>query len=155
GPGPRSRHLLLRSAIPRRRRGEGPGALPSHRAPGRFDGQKGGRPHLGGVSFLAAVYGDGGPDREGSDGGIWGMMETIGVAWPFASSPLAAPLPRHFGVEAFRYSRRRGLRPRCGGQYRLSFSECRAGPRRSGESRSGPATPIVGRAIMLEEEGDE
>ncbi len=29
-------------------------------------------------------------------------------------------------------------RPRCGGQYRLSLSRRRAGPRRSGEVRSGP-----------------
>ena len=31
-----------------------------------------------------------------------------------------------------------GPRPRCGGQYRLSLSRRRAGPRRSGEVRSGP-----------------
>src|SRR5213593_3089302 len=45
-----------------------------------------------------------------------------------ASAPPAAPLPRQSGVESFWYSRRRGLRPRCGGQYQLSFSGCRVGP---------------------------
>jgi len=56
---------------------------------------------------------------------------------PSAPAPLAASLPRQSGAEAFRYSRRRGLRPRGGGQYRLSFSGCRVGPCRSGDVGSG------------------
>jgi len=45
----------------------------------------------------------------------------------FASAPLAAPLPRRSGAESFWNSRRRGLRPRCGGQFQLSFSWRRVG----------------------------
>jgi len=60
-------------------------------------------------------------------------MNGTGGMRPSASAPFAAPHPRQSGVETFWYSRRRGLRPRCGGQYQLSFSGCRVGPRRSGE----------------------
>ncbi len=53
-----------------------------------------------------------------------------------AHAPLAASPPRRSEAEAFRYSRRRGLRPRCVGQYRLSIFGRRVGPSRSGEVRS-------------------
>jgi len=55
-------------------------------------------------------------------------IKRLGGLHPFASEPPAAPLPRHSEAEAFWYSRRRGLRPRCVGQYQLSFFRCRAGP---------------------------
>ncbi len=60
--------------------------------------------------------------------GVWSRWYA-----PSAPAPLAASLPRQSGAETFRYSCRRGLRPRCGGQYRLSFSGCRVGPCRSGD----------------------
>ncbi len=85
---------------------------------------------------------------------------------PSAPAPLAASLPRQSGAgflpphhlggahkrgapysshrAPFRYSRRRGLRPRCGGQYRLSFSGCREGPCRSGASRPRPHATLGG-----------
>ena len=69
--------------------------------------------------------------------GVWSRWHA-----PSAPAPLAASLPRQSGAEGFRYSRRRGLRPRGGGQYRLSFSGCRVGPCRSGDEgfrRMSPA----------------
>ena len=82
--------------------------------------------------------------------GLWSRWHA-----PSAPAPLAASLPRQSGAgflpphhlggahkrgapysshrAPFRYSRRRGLRPRCGGQYRRSFSGCRVGPCRSGD----------------------
>ncbi len=100
-------------------------------------------------------------------------IKRLGGLHPFASEPPAAPLPRHSEAgflpphhlggahkrgapysshrAPFWYSRRRGLRPRCVGQYQLSFFRWRAGSpplRLTSLMRYKP--PIASRSTVLE-----
>ncbi len=69
----------------------------------------------------------------------------VGRRTSLASAPLAASQPRRSEAEAFRYSLRRGLRPRCVGQYRPTFFGRRAGSSRSGDVRcSSCDAPLIG-----------
>ncbi len=134
---------LIRHTLARGLRAPGP---PRAALPGLAERKASGIP-------AAVVAGD------HSAAGAWSRWHA-----PSAPAPLAASLPRQSGAgflpphhlggahkhgapysshrAPFRYSRRRGLRPRCGGQYRLSFSGCRVGPCRSGDEgfrRMSPA----------------
>jgi len=68
------------------------------------------------------------------------------MAGYIAFLPPVAPHPRRFRVEAFWYSRRRGLATTGGGQYQLSLSERRAGPRHSGKVAPNPAISSHGKS---------
>jgi len=113
---------LIRNTLARGLRASGP---PRAALPGPAERKASGIP----VAVLAGDH---------SAVGVWSRWHA-----PSAPAPLAASLPRQSGAEGFRYSRRRGLRPRGGGQYRLSFSGCRVGV------PAAPATRASGACHLL------